>query len=129
MTSLVRNVGRASPALAICKELKYDQLQQAPIQRELLILLSLRASKDNGVYGLDIQRAIQECSGGAITISHGSLYTLLKRLRAKKYINSYEGDALGGGAKRHYYYLTESGQSLVAASNAFFNNLQNWTPE
>ena len=106
-----------------------EQIPKAPPQRELLILWTLRGTGASGIYGLDIQRAIEECSGGAESISHGSLYSLLKRLRRKGYIDSYEGDAIGGGAKRHYYFLTESGLATVNAIDKLYRDLKEWNPE
>ncbi|MEL6879053.1 MAG: PadR family transcriptional regulator [Cyanobacteria bacterium J06607_10] len=111
------------------KETPYAQLKEVPVKRELLVLYSLSKSGRSGVYGLDIQRAVEECSGGAVKISDGSLYSLLKRLRRKAYVDSYEGNAVSGGAKRHYYFLTDKGAALVNASNTFFDELQGWSPE
>lgn len=126
--TIKKSRNKASPYEAKDKR-QYEQLKELPSQREVFILLSLRANGDEGVYGLDIQRGIEECSKGAIRLSNGSLYSLLKRLRNKKYLDSYEGDPLGGGAKRQYYFLTEAGQSLVHSIDNFLAQLKNWTPE
>lgn len=131
LSVLKQKSGRASPeAVARKKELySYAQLQRIPSQSELFILFSLQAAGEKGVYGLDIQRAVQECSGGEISLSSGSLYSLLKRLRNKGLLDSYEGDALGGGAKRHYYSLTKKGKTIVSSVVTFFSQLQEWVPE
>jgi DNA-binding PadR family transcriptional regulator len=124
--------GRASPTVgtySTTKERTHGSVEKFPPQRELFILWALRKSGRRGVYGLDIQRAIQECSGGTESVSHGSLYSLLKRLRDKEYISSYEGDALGGGAKRHYYYLTEKGAGVINTVDVLLDRLKNWHPE
>ncbi|WP_366514213.1 PadR family transcriptional regulator [Moorena sp. SIO3I6] len=107
----------------------YDKpVQTIPPQTELLILWAIQKSDPKGVYGLDIQRAFRECSGGNESISLGSLYSLLKRMRKKGYVKSCEGDAIGGGAKRQYYSLTETGESVVRYADEFFARLRNWSP-
>ncbi|NEO65155.1 MAG: PadR family transcriptional regulator [Moorea sp. SIO4G2] len=107
----------------------YDQPPKPlPPQTELLILWTIHKSDPKGVYGLDIQRAFTECSGGNESISLGTLYSLLKRLRKKGYVKSCEGDAIGGGAKRQYYSLTEGGELVVKYADEFFAKLRNWSP-
>ncbi|WP_365940218.1 PadR family transcriptional regulator [Moorena sp. SIO3I8] len=116
---------RAAPK-ALREGKKNDQ-QTIPPQTELLILWTINKSDPKGVYGLDIQRAFRECSGGNESISLGSLYSLLKRMRKKGYVKSCEGDAIGGGAKRQYYFLTETGESVVRYADGFFARLRNWS--
>ncbi len=99
-----------------------------PPQRELILLWALQGTGRYGAYGLDLQRAVEQCSQGRESFSIGSLYSLLKRLRSKGYVDSYEGDSLGGGARRQYYFLTEDGTRLVSEINQFFGTLQNWMP-
>ncbi|OKH43479.1 hypothetical protein NIES30_25020 [Phormidium tenue NIES-30] len=88
----------------------------------------MRNGQHPGVYGLDIQRAIEECSGGNIKISVGTLYSMLKRLRGKGYITSVEGNAPAGGGNRQYYSLTDAGNSVVDFANDFIARLQDWQP-
>lgn len=107
---------------------EYKQWELLP-QTELLILWAIRSAGSHGVYGLDIQRAIKESSDGHESVSTGSLYSLLKRLRRRGYVESREGDALGGGAKRQYYFLTDSGRSVLESIDFFFSRLQHWSPE
>ena len=98
-----------------------------PSQTEQYILLVLRGSL--AVYGLDIQRAFSESSEGQESISVGSLYALLKRLKSKGLVDSFEGKSIGGGAKRQYYFLTEKGESVVKSSENFIRKLSEWNPE
>lgn len=99
-----------------------------PPQRELIILWVLQGTGRDGAYGIDIQRAVERCSQGKESFSPGSLYSLLKRLRSKGYIDSYEGNSIGGGARRQYYFLTESGTKLITEISQFIKNLQDWIP-
>jgi DNA-binding PadR family transcriptional regulator len=102
--------------------------QRLPAQTELLVLWAISNTGDNGIYGLDIQRAIADCSGGNESISVGTLYSSLKRLRSRGFVTSVEGDPIAGGAKRQYYHLTESGRAVVNYSNNFISRLSAWIP-
>ncbi|MEO0644792.1 MAG: PadR family transcriptional regulator [Cyanobacteria bacterium J06650_10] len=95
-----------------------------PPQRELWLLLALRGAGPEGAYGLAIKSKIEESSGGSETFSVGSLYTLLKRLRNKGYVDSYEGDSPGGGGTRQYYHLTEKGFETLRRVDDFLHCLQ-----
>lgn len=117
MPSIAVLAARAAPNNA---EITYE----LPSQTELLLLWVIQSAGRNGIYGLDIQRTISEASEGHESISVGSLYSLLKRLRERGYVDSREGEALGGGAKRRYYFLTDSGRSLMAFVNNFISRLQ-----
>ena len=98
-----------------------------PSQTEQYILLVLQGNP--GVYGLDNQRAVSESSKGQESISVGTLYVLLKRLKSKELVDSFQGKSVGGGAKRQYYFLTEKGESVVKSSENFIRKLSEWTPE
>lgn len=103
--------------------------QRLPAQTELLILWTISNSGSQGVYGLDIQRAIADCSRGNESISVGTLYSSLKRLRGRGFVTSVEGDPIAGGAKRQYYHLTEDGEAVVSYANNFISGLSAWVPE
>lgn len=132
-TSLARTVRAAPFTLLKNKEInestKLTGNWELPAQTELLILWAIGDTPQPGVYGLDIQRAFEECSAGRESISLGSLYSTLKRLRKKGYVDSVEGDALGGGAKRQYYHLTESGKAVARNASEFYRRLQQWQPQ
>ena len=100
-----------------------------PSQTELLILWAISNSGRQGVYGLDIQRAIADCSMGNECTSVGTLYSSLKRLRSRGFITSVEGDPIAGGAKRQYYHLTKDGEAVVSYANDFISRLSAWVPE
>lgn len=130
--SLTQAPERASPAQDC--EVKTQETHEkdatwgTPPTKELFILWAIRGTGKIGAYGLDIQRAVHHCSNGNESISIGTLYSLLKRLRNRGYVDSYEGDALGGGAKRQYYFLTEKGHGVLAVFDVFQSKLQQWTP-
>ncbi|NEZ65555.1 PadR family transcriptional regulator [Leptolyngbyaceae cyanobacterium CCMR0082] len=123
--------GRGSPVLPspLTERRKAtNDTWKLPAQRELIFLWAIQGSGASGVYGLDLQRAINECSQGCETVSYGTLYSTLKRLKGKGWVDSYEGEAFGGGAKRQYYFLTDSGRDLLNAVTQFFFDLQHWRP-
>lgn len=127
---------RASPMLSGTStevghtNINHGNVQSArlPAQRELLFLWAIEGTGQRGCYGLDLQRAVNECSGGAEQVSTGTLYSTLKKIKRKGWINSYEGDALGGGAKRVYYFLTDDGVEVLERVNAFLSRLRQWHP-
>lgn len=128
--------GRASPQLSGTHtwvghtENNHDNIQSArlPAQRELLFLWAIEGTGQHGCYGLDLQRALNECSGGSEQVSTGTLYSTLKKLKRKGWIDSFEGDALGGGAKRVYYFLTDDGVEVLKRVNTFLSKLRQWQP-
>ncbi|MDD3621997.1 MAG: PadR family transcriptional regulator [Methanofollis sp.] len=72
-----------------------------------LCVLSLLSRK--ACYGYEI---VQEISG-AIEISEGTVYPLLRRLKNEGHLETYLQESTGG-PPRKYYRLTESGRALHA---------------
>lgn len=101
---------------------------ELPPQSELLILWAIKNGHPPGVYGLDIKRAIEESSGEKVSISVGTLYSLLKRLRKRGYVTSIEGNAPSGGGNRQYYHLTRAGSEIVDFADEFIARLRSWQP-
>jgi PadR family transcriptional regulator, regulatory protein PadR len=74
------------------------------------IILSLLYKQD--MYGYDIANAVRKHSHGQFEIKEGTMYLSLKRLEKNALIESYWGGSEGGGARRKYYRILESGQSF-----------------
>lgn len=94
--------------------------------KEELLLLALYHKE---LYGLQIQQAISDSSGGLRQFRIGSLYPMLHSLETKGYVHSRWGDEQHherGGARRRYYQLTETGSAAVEFIQAFHRNLINW---
>ncbi|MBP2145502.1 PadR family transcriptional regulator PadR [Methanofollis sp. W23] len=72
-----------------------------------LCVLSLLSRK--ACYGYEI---VQEISG-AVEISEGTVYPLLRRLKNEGHLETYLQESTGG-PPRKYYRLTESGHALHA---------------
>ena len=60
-------------------------------------------------YGYEINKTIENCSGGEFVLKEATLYTAFKRLEEQDYIRSYWGDQ-GSGARRRYYSITPEGR-------------------
>lgn len=70
-----------------------------------LILLSLIAQRD--MYGYEIVKLLKTISEDTYEMSEGTLYSALKRLEKRQWVESYWQEAEGG--RRKYYRLTDEG--------------------
>lgn len=60
-------------------------------------------------YGYEINKAIQQKTGGRYELKEATLYSAFRRLEEAGYILSYWGDETTG-ARRRYYKITETGR-------------------
>ncbi len=60
-------------------------------------------------YGYEINKAIQQKTGGRYELKEATLYSAFRRLEEAGYILSYWGDETTG-ARRRYYKITEAGK-------------------
>ena len=72
-----------------------------------MIILARLLKKES--YGYEINKHIQEISGGSYELKEATLYGCFRRLESMGYINSYWGDETTG-ARRRYYSITPSGK-------------------
>ncbi len=81
---------------------------------DLLILRTLRFGPQ---HGQRIARAIQEQSGDALLVDHGSLYPALQRLEGRRWIRAEWGTS-DNNRRARFYELTKTGrQQLVAETD------------
>ena len=71
------------------------------------IILAKLMSGDN--YGYEINKSIQQKTGGEYELKEATLYTSFRRLELAGCISSYWGDEQTG-ARRRYYCITDSGR-------------------
>lgn len=71
------------------------------------ILLTQLMRGDN--YGYEINKTIQQRTGGKYGFKEATLYTAFKRLEVAGLITSYWGED-GPGARRRYYSITDAGR-------------------
>jgi len=70
-----------------------------------LLLMSLISQRD--LYGYEITKILKRLSDDTYEMSEGTLYSALKRLERKQWIESYWNETENG--RRKYYRLTDSG--------------------
>lgn len=98
----------------------------ATTPREQLILFSLY---DRELYGIEVQRAIVECSGDRERLTLGTIYPILRSLENKGLITGRWGDEdldSRTGARRRYYRLTELGFGTVGSILDYHQKLLNF---
>ena len=71
------------------------------------IILAQLISGDN--YGYEINKSIQQRTGGKYELKEATLYTAFRRLEQAGCILSYWGDEQTG-ARRRYYSITDAGR-------------------
>ncbi len=81
------------------------------------IILARLSQKDS--YGYEINKAIQERTGGRFELKEATLYSAFRRLEEAGMIASYWGDE-ATGARRRYYSITKLGRAALA------QNLDDW---
>ena len=73
------------------------------------IILARLLDGDN--YGYEINKSIQQRTGGLYELKEATLYTAFRRLEQAGCITSYWGDELTG-ARRRYYRITDTGRAM-----------------
>lgn len=73
------------------------------------IILAQLLQKDS--YGYEINKCIQEKTGGEYELKEATLYSAFRRLEEGKMIESYWGDETTG-ARRRYYRITKLGRVM-----------------
>jgi len=69
---------------------------------------------DNDNYGYEINKSIQQRTGGDYELKEATLYTAFRRLEQAGHISSYWGDEQTG-ARRRYYSITASGRDAYTS--------------
>ena len=75
------------------------------------IILAQLMDGDN--YGYEINKSIQQRTGGKYELKEATLYTAFRRLEQAGCISSYWGDEQTG-ARRRYYSITDSGRDTYS---------------
>ena len=74
-------------------------------------------------YGYEINKSIQQATGGLLELKEATLYTTFRRLESAGCIQSYWGDETTG-ARRRYYAITAAGRALYAENQADWQKFQ-----
>jgi PadR family transcriptional regulator PadR len=89
-----------------------DESAQIALLQGTLDLLILRTLLFGPQHGQGIARAIQEQSGDALLVDHGSLYPALQRLEGRQWIRAEWGTS-GNNRKARFYQLTKTGRKQL----------------
>jgi PadR family transcriptional regulator PadR len=92
------------------------------LRKGLLELAILNALSARPLYGYDIVRQLGDID--SLVISEGTIYPILTRLRAEKYVESFTEDS-PDGPPRKYYRLTAAGQEQLRRMNDHWKRLRN----
>lgn len=115
--------GRVGPEVDGCRYRVYNVDMSSYLgDFELLALLAtLRVGDD--AYAVPIRREIE--AAAERRVSRGALYTTLRRLEDKGYLQSWTGDATPerGGRPRRFYSVTPAGLEAVRASRRALTRL------
>ncbi|MDA0327853.1 MAG: helix-turn-helix transcriptional regulator [Gemmatimonadetes bacterium] len=79
------------------------------------ILLALSRGSS---HGLGIAKAVDEASGGTVTLGPGTLYRSLKEMTAEGLIEQAEAPDPGADPRRRFYDITARGRKAVHAEAA-----------
>lgn len=77
------------------------------MQEPTFVILAVLADGERHGYG--IMRAVEETSGGGVTMRPGTLYAALDRLTAEGLVRVSREERSEGGQLRRYYDLTPAG--------------------
>ena len=79
------------------------------LKRGSLEMLLLALVREEERYGYELGAALEERSGGELSVSGGTLYPVLYRLEEDGHLET-RWEAEGRGAPRKYYDITETGR-------------------
>jgi len=106
---MTQNSSEHNPGLLT--ELPADKWE-VQLRKGCLELAVLAALWDGRLYGLEMLRRVQERSD--VSIAEGTVYPLLRRLKAEGFLECEWVDAQAGHPRK-YYWLTASGRDRVIA--------------
>ena len=107
------------------KILLEERGKDMPIASDLIrghtdtIILARLMGGDN--YGYEINKSIQQKTGGKYELKEATLYTAFRRLEQAGHISSYWGNEQTG-ARRRYYSITDSGRDSYRALMVEWNS-------
>jgi transcriptional regulator len=87
-----------------------------------LDMLILRTLRWGPAHGQAIARFIQDTSGDALLVEHGSLYPALQRLQQKRWVAA-EWGASDSNRRAKYYKLTPAGRRQLALEHSNWQRL------
>jgi DNA-binding PadR family transcriptional regulator len=86
----------------------------------LIILSIINQYGEDGVYGYQISKDLQEQTHKMLVIKEGTLYPILRKLEDDKIIKS---EREKEGRKRKFYYITVYGEKIYNYLSGFYSKL------
>ena len=99
-----------------------DEQARIALLQGTLDLLILRTLLFGPQHGQGIARAIQQQSGDALLVDHGSLYPALQRLESRRWIRAEWGTS-DNNRKARFYELTKAGRKQLVAETQQWRKL------
>ena len=99
-----------------------DEEARIALLQGTLDLLILRTLMFSSQHGQGIARAIQQQSGDALLVDHGSLYPALQRLESRGWIRAEWGTS-ENNRKARFYALTETGRKQLVVETRQWRRL------
>jgi len=96
---------------------------------EEMVLLLVLVMQDTEAYGVSVAEEYEKSTGKSISIP--AIHTVLKRLQAKKLVESRMGEATSvrGGKKKRLYSITTHGYEVLKQIQAQREQLWSLVPE
>jgi len=88
------------------------------IRRGLLELSILNDIRNRRMYAYEIEKKFRKSQG--LLISDGTIYHILRRLKAQRLVSTTEVKS-PDGPKRKYYRLTKAGHETLVQMNAYWH--------
>lgn len=94
---------------------------ETQMRKGMLVYCVLLLCKDGKMYSSDIIRQMREAE---LIVVEGTLYPLLNRLAREEFV-AYEWQESEQGPPRKYYWLTDSGKTLLAELQRSYKRMHN----
>lgn len=102
----------------------FVEKSESEILRGISTLITLKIIEhkgDNGVYGYELLKELEEKTKSMLVIEEGTLYPLLRNLEKAGLLKSDRKSV--GKRQRKYYYITPEGKQVQRHLNGFFAKL------
>jgi DNA-binding PadR family transcriptional regulator len=91
----------------------HDLLPLSPAMFHVLVALA-----DGDTHGYAIMKEVEQLTSGAVRLSTGTLYGIIKRLLADGLVREVGVNSAAGGERRRSYVLTPFGKDVARAEAA-----------
>ncbi|MHA1650543.1 MAG: PadR family transcriptional regulator [Candidatus Helarchaeota archaeon] len=121
---MIKRVKEFHPSALIIQKRSFLENFESEILRgisTLTVLAIINEYSEEGTYGYQILKNLEEKTGAMLIIEDGTLYPILKKLQREGIITSEK--KVVGGRQRTYYKLTIEGLKIYKHMEGFFTKL------